>query len=694
MKADVPDKSGGTAQVHNVRFYTIKPRGIVCLAYSKVLKCLALSREDGSIELWNMHYAPFLERVIQLTPESQVESLAWASKRLFSVDLTGKLIEWDLNTLQPRREQSPTGNALWCLDVNSAETELAVGSEEGHINIMSIEQDEINYKLLFSKQDGRVLCCKFDKPGKRLVTGTMGAVRIWSVAKGHTLHTMTLSDRHVIVYSLQVLSDNTIIAGDSAGYVTVWNGANATQLESCKVLDRNVFALAVNEEEDRLVCSGMKPPLIRVLSKTQIKREDSVCERWIKFLQREVHSHYVKALLVIGDRIVSGGQDGLLCISSSTKTRAYVAKYAPYLQGKSASLAPSGNLLLLRYPQSLDLWRLGVPRPGERQQLGLGSSEQLQLEHTPEKLLQLNVAAHKFIQAAAISPDGNWICYSTAQELRLSRVQREPLGLQRLTTDLPAELEPASFIGFFKTQPQQLWLIHAPSRQLRCFSLQEEEEQVNFLYSHDLSPEIKTPISLVEVSPCGKYLVVAATNHLIAVWQLRGKKAKHLLNLPRYKAGTTALAMHESSSRLVVAYADGRIVDYDLQERRFVCETAEHFVPNAHLHSIRGLMLDAQNPNIVMVYDEVHLYVLESHQPEDHTLHAPQTKAKRLSKSGSDAHETAKLKSYRLKVRFNRQHLLQVCRLGAKELVTVGVQTKNLLAPLPPPYQRKKFGAA
>lgn len=44
MKADVPDKSGGTAQVHNVRFYTIKPRGIVCMAYSKVLKCLALSR--------------------------------------------------------------------------------------------------------------------------------------------------------------------------------------------------------------------------------------------------------------------------------------------------------------------------------------------------------------------------------------------------------------------------------------------------------------------------------------------------------------------------------------------------------------------------------------------------------------------------------------------------------------------------
>jgi len=38
------DKSNGNANVHNVRFYTIKPRGIVCMAYSKVLKYLAISR--------------------------------------------------------------------------------------------------------------------------------------------------------------------------------------------------------------------------------------------------------------------------------------------------------------------------------------------------------------------------------------------------------------------------------------------------------------------------------------------------------------------------------------------------------------------------------------------------------------------------------------------------------------------------
>jgi len=40
------------------------------------------------------------------------------------------------------------------------------------------------------------------------------------------------------------------------------------------------------------------------------------------------------------------------------------------------------------------------------------------------------------------------------------------------------------------------------------------------------------------------------------------------------------------------------------------------------------------------------------------------------------------------------QHLVHVSRLSPNELVNVSISTNNLLAPLPPPYQRKKFGAS
>lgn len=680
------DKSNGTANVHNVRFYTIKPRGIVCMAYSKVLKSLALSREDGSLELWDMNYAPYLDRVIKLTPESAVEGLAWASNRLFSVDLLGKLIEWDLKSMKPRYEQSHTGNALWCLDVNTAETEIAIGSEEGHINIMSIEYDEISYKTLFNKQMGRVLCCKFDKPGTRLVTGSVGAVRVWSVAKGITLHTMTLSDKFVIVHSLLVLSNNTIIAGDSAGFVTVWNGENYTQLETNQVLDSSVFALAINEKEDRLVCSGKEPPLIRVLSKTQIKREDSVCDRWIKFLQREVHNHFVKSLVVEGDNVISGGEDGILCITSISSTSAPIAKYGPFLHGSVASVAPSANLLLLRYPQSLHLWHLGSSKGNERSLSTIGGVQVLQLAEAPEKVIQLNVGSKKFIQAAAISPDSSWICYSTVNELRLNRLQLEPPGVERLTEDLPEELAVASHIIFSKTN--QLFLIHTESRQLRCFDL--GENQVKFLYSVNLSAELNSPISHVELSSCGKYFAMATASHLVAVWQLNGKDSKHLLNLPRYKAGPTAMAMHENHPRLVVAYADGRIVDYDLLERCFVNETGNHFVINSQTHCIKGLLLEAENPDVVIAYNEEFFYVLKSYERAEKSFN---TKAKRMNNKNDEA-ISSNLRKYICKSRLERQHMVQACRLADKDLVTISIQPKNLIAPLPEPYIRKKFGVA
>ncbi|XP_016991016.2 U3 small nucleolar RNA-associated protein 4 homolog [Drosophila rhopaloa] len=683
----------GKHQLHNVRFYTIKPRGIVSLAYSKLSKCLALSRETPIIELWNLEHTPYLDRVIHLPPESPVESLSWAGNRLFSVDLTGKLIEWDVVNLKPRYEHSPTGNALWSLDVNHAETEIAVGSEEGHINILSIENDEITYKSLFNKQKGRVLCIKFDKSGTKLVTGTEGFVRIWNVLKGTTLHTMTLSEKDVIVWSLQVLSDNTIIAGDSAGFITVWNAENATQIDCTRVLDKNVFAMAVNEKEDRLICSGMKPPLIRIFSKTKIKREESTSERWIKFLQRDAHKHYVKSLLVIDGEIFSGGLDGILTVTSSERMSAHLAQHAPFLQGSVASLAISEKLLLLRYPNSLHLWRLGssVPREAEKKKHGVqpvGHSEELLLEQPPQKLLQLNVKKDNFIQAAAISPDANWICYSTLKEMRLNRLESDPLKVERLSEDLPEELKPASHIIF--TKQGRLALLDPQNNHLNWFNF--NEDQLIFQNSIDLSDHCKSIINHLLVSSDGDYIVAGTSDRIISVWKLHGKEYKHLLNLPRHRAGTTALSLHEGLPRVVVAYANGQLVEYDLVNRIFTCETDEYLIPDTIHHCISGITLDPRNPNIFLVHTESNLYVLERNEHVEPKEHVIVNKSKKLS-DGKRSSVDGDSKGLSLKTELPRQHLVHVSRLSSNELVNVSISTNNLLAPLPKPYQRKKFGA-
>lgn len=97
--------------------------------------------------------------------------MGWANNRLFSTGLGGSLVEWDLVNLCMKKSVLLTGYAAWCLDVNQSNTCIAVGTEQGYINIYSIENNDIVYKCLFDKQEGRIMCCKFDKTGNTLVTG-------------------------------------------------------------------------------------------------------------------------------------------------------------------------------------------------------------------------------------------------------------------------------------------------------------------------------------------------------------------------------------------------------------------------------------------------------------------------------------------------------------------------------------------
>ena len=100
-----------------------------------------------------------------------MEALGWVKDRLLSTGLGGALIEWDLEKLYLKTSVLLTGNAAWCLDVNPENSLVAVGTEQGYVNLYSVDNDEIIYNKLFDKQEGRILCCKFNNTGNVLVTG-------------------------------------------------------------------------------------------------------------------------------------------------------------------------------------------------------------------------------------------------------------------------------------------------------------------------------------------------------------------------------------------------------------------------------------------------------------------------------------------------------------------------------------------
>lgn len=130
-----------------------------------------IDREDASIEIWDLSYAPYLLKFIPGVENGSVEALGWVKERLLSTGLGGALLEWNLDTLTLKSTVLLTGYAAWCLDVTSTNSLVAVGTEQGYVNLYSVEGDDIIYQKLFDKQEGRIMCCKFDNAGNILVTG-------------------------------------------------------------------------------------------------------------------------------------------------------------------------------------------------------------------------------------------------------------------------------------------------------------------------------------------------------------------------------------------------------------------------------------------------------------------------------------------------------------------------------------------
>uniref|UniRef100_A0A1A9W3B5 WD repeat-containing protein 55 homolog n=1 Tax=Glossina brevipalpis TaxID=37001 RepID=A0A1A9W3B5_9MUSC len=614
-----------------------------------------------------MAHAPCLERVIPETPGNSVECMGWCGKRLFSSGLNGEVIEWNLQTLQPRVRQHVTGNTVWCLDINRECTELAVGTDEGYINLFDISDDQLLYKRLFDKQEGRILCCSYDATSEFLVTGSVGVVRIWNCRTGHAVNKMNIGGNkynkaEAIVWSLKVLSDFTIITGDSLGNVTVWDGRMASQTEIHQVLKADVLALAVNEDEDKLICAGVEPN-IRIYAKTLIKSKEATYYRWVKFLQRRVHDHDVKALVCAKNFIYSGSVDGYLGLSSVTKTTLTNEKYGPFLKPPCVSVSSTLRLILLRYPNYLEIWRLGSPKKNSEFQDSNQRCQLLGLDKTPEKLVELKSKGEDPIVCSVLSPNGNWLCYSTLGAIRLFRFTindgKGPCKLRRIR-DLPQKFGPSTHVCF-TNDSKRLLLVSRTTNQIMIFAVLDGDDELNtgslppldFIELIDTAKHIKDSIKLLTVSMCGSYIVAAANDRSIAVWSIyEGKHFKHLLNLPRYNAATTALALHAELPRLVAAFADGKIFEYDLEEMCFTCSDVNHFVKQSEHACITNICLHPRNPQILIMQTEAVMFVLEKYLPQrkNEDAHFDKSpKGEQFKKSRTTSNDETKVMSLRFK---------------------------------------------
>ncbi|KAJ1945038.1 U3 small nucleolar RNA-associated protein, partial [Linderina pennispora] len=478
-------------QVHRCRFTDYVPQAINAMEFTpRTWKwpLLAVGRGNGDIELWRVKRNLVYEKTIPGLVNGSLETLAWAhqteltqddmelfdtkeeqarererlrssSPRLFSAGLNAVIVEWDLATLTPRRAVDSYGGAVWCMAVNNAQTQLAVGTEDGHIRIFDIADGELAYVRCYDRVRSRILAVAWGADDATVVTGSAdGSVRVWG-ADGHVATRMTVPKEGAeatLVWAVAVLRDGTVVSGDSRGHVMFWDAAMRVVQQDFKALGADVLSLAVDRAGHTVFASGVDPKITQFrlfVGGAEATNTTSMAPRkWQLTGFRRYHTHDVRALALETSKgvnlLASGGVDTQV---TAMRARSFPDR-APHRQpcfpplSTVASVAPQAGLVLQRQGTQLKVWALGQAAP-----LAPALAEQMEsgtavAAPTPADLLRMDVKTRTSLTCSAISASGQFILASDAVGPKLFHVAGLQPGSDRVRVKRVRCFPPADFV--------------------------------------------------------------------------------------------------------------------------------------------------------------------------------------------------------------------------------------------------------
>ncbi|XP_050429203.1 U3 small nucleolar RNA-associated protein 4 homolog [Adelges cooleyi] len=652
----------GSFDVHKVNFYSPEVFSVQCMSVESDKKKLAIGRSNASIEIWDISHKPHVDRTLMC--DSSIDGLAWHKGRLFSCSANGTVTEYDLQSLSPMYNKTVTSGSCWCIAVHNNSERLAAGTQDGYINIFEITDDGLTYDRLMDKQEGRISCIAWDITGEWLVTGSVNAIRVYSRRSGHAIHKLPTGQTETVVSSLAVTNDFTIISADSRGKLCFWDGNKGTNIANYQAIKTNALTVCLDETQTKVYCSGVDPVIV-CYELVSMKSDISVeCNKWIRSVQLVAHRVEVKSLIHFKGNLYSGGIDGYLCVSSYPPK--LLVKYPPLISS-SIALATDSRYVLLKYPSRLDIWYL---------------ADKHRYENKLAKLATIQYSKNDFVRCSAISPDGTWIVYSTEEKLKIfslimDTITGEPMI--KKTSIQPVECDVSTQLAF-SADSKYMWFATKNENTLVCL---EMSHKFDLLTKHciETSSHIKDLVHLLEVSKSNEYVVAADRQSNIIVYS----EGKYYCTLPKYHCAPTCMKIHPITKNLVIAYADRKVVEYNIDNKKYTSYSEQLLLnpPKDLSHRsfpITSIAFDPSKKDSIILSDDNTICVLTH---EEETSDKPEKKIKKVE---------SKNKKYFVKTIQNYEHLVFFDFLNNEELVAVEVSPCSFVEKLPSVYKKKIFG--
>ncbi|KAF9433718.1 U3 small nucleolar RNA-associated protein [Entomortierella beljakovae] len=672
-------------EVHRCRFVDYTPSAINALAFAPntTRPVLACGRANGDIEVWNPKNEWTLEKVIPGGKNTSVEALAWAHQtilteeedfwdsekekqdaikalvkapaRLFSAGLNAVVTEWDLTSLKPKRSVDSHGGAVWCMATNHANTVLAVGCEDGCVRLFDIADGELALLNTFDKQKSRILSLAWSQDDKIMVTGSANScIYKWNVELGRVVSRMTVdrvSGEDTLVWSVKILSNGTIVSGDSLGHVKFWDGETTTMIQTFNSHGADVLCLAAGKDGNSVFSSGVDrkcnqyrfvdqpAPRKGKNGKTgSINGKTATVTKWVLSGSRRFHSHDVRALALDESRnvdaLVSGGVDVSMVVCPAAQFPDNNQRRLTYVpQRPVISISKTKRLMLCRQEHGVKVWRLGKSAAPVQPFSEIEIGAHMDLIEPQQAILEMNFKDGHNLTASALSEDGHWIAVSDIEEVRLFRIDEHPSQPGQLTVkkqkSFPGVRGTGAHLLSFTPDSTRLVVASTDSQVVIMDISQWESGKFDIVRrfgqhrgtggkdseSMDVDGENEVvggksqveTVAFMAVSADGQWLATGDLKNRIFVFNL--DTLQHHATLPVFDAPLTALHFHPYSPTLVIPTASNVFYLFNVETRRLT-DWSREFSSDKHFPTkflglkdkILGVAFNPARKNTLLVW--------------------------------------------------------------------------------------------